>query len=236
MKVPFSVDLTGKTAIVTGGSGVLCSAMAYGLAVNGAKVAIIGRNKEKLALYYKKFMEEGIVDPNVHPWVAESWQRCRKMKLPHETMPKINKLSREEIVEHQRTHEFIVKYVDGLYEQSKQHFNIHNLSMLLIDEDGYVIKNYALPFFQRVIEDIQGMRVLEEDVGTSSISIAREHNVPFLMFGPEMWIKEGIRRCLQRADLCGRQNPLYHFVLLAGPERLAVRPSALAAFNDEICH
>ncbi len=28
------------------------------------------RNKEKLALYYKKFMEEGIVDPNVHPWVA----------------------------------------------------------------------------------------------------------------------------------------------------------------------
>ena len=49
MKVPFSVDLTGKTAIVTGGSGVLCSAMVYGLAVNGAKVAIIGRNKEKLA-------------------------------------------------------------------------------------------------------------------------------------------------------------------------------------------
>ena len=28
---------------------MLCSAMAYGLAVNGAKVAIIGRNKEKLA-------------------------------------------------------------------------------------------------------------------------------------------------------------------------------------------
>ena len=60
------------------------------------------RNKEKLALYYKKFMEEGIVDPNVHPWVAESWQRCRKMRLPHETMPKINKLSREEIIEHQK--------------------------------------------------------------------------------------------------------------------------------------
>lgn len=148
------------------------------------------RNKEKLASYYKKFMEEGIIDPNVHPWVAESWQRCRAMNLPHETMPKINKLSREEIIEHQKTHEFIVKYVDGLYEQSKQHFNIHNLSMLLIDEGGYVIKNYALPFFQRVIEDIQGMRVLEEDVGTSSISIAREHNVPFLMFGPEMWIKD----------------------------------------------
>ena len=28
MKIPFKVDLTGKTAIVTGGSGTLCSAMA----------------------------------------------------------------------------------------------------------------------------------------------------------------------------------------------------------------
>ena len=34
MKIPFKVDLTGKTAIVTGGSGTLCSAMAYGLAVS----------------------------------------------------------------------------------------------------------------------------------------------------------------------------------------------------------
>ena len=45
------------------------------------------RNKEKLASYYHKFMEDGVIDPNVHPWVAESWQRCRAMKLPHETMP-----------------------------------------------------------------------------------------------------------------------------------------------------
>ena len=44
------------------------------------------RNKEKLASYYKKFMEEGIVDPNVHPWVAESWQRCAAINLPHETI------------------------------------------------------------------------------------------------------------------------------------------------------
>ncbi len=160
------------------------------------------RNKEKLAMYYKKFMEEGIVDPNVHPWVAESWQRCRAMNLPHETMPKINKLTREEIAEHQKAHEFIMKYVDGLYEQSKQHFNIHNLSMLLIDENGYVIKNYAMPFFQRIIEDIQGMRVLEEDVGTSSISVAREHNVPFLMFGPEMWIRDSHSGDACSAPIC----------------------------------
>ncbi len=148
------------------------------------------RNKDKLASYYKKFMEEGVIDPNVHPWVAESWQRCAERKLPHETMPKGHKLSKAEAAAEQKTHEDIITYVDGLFEQNKQHFNTHNLSMLLIDANGYVIKNYAVPFFQRSIEDIQGMRVLEEDIGTSSVSVAREHNVPFLMFGPEMWIRE----------------------------------------------
>ena len=54
MKIHFNVILSGKTAIVTGGSGTLCSAMAYGLAVCGAKVAIIGRNKEKLASISEK--------------------------------------------------------------------------------------------------------------------------------------------------------------------------------------
>ena len=53
--------------------------------------------------------------------------------------------------EHQKAHLHVVEYVNGLYEQSKQHFNAHNLSMLLIDDQGYVIKNYAMPFFQRVI-------------------------------------------------------------------------------------
>lgn len=48
MKVPFKTDLTGKTAIVTGGSGTLCSAIAYGLAVSGAKIALIGRRLDKL--------------------------------------------------------------------------------------------------------------------------------------------------------------------------------------------
>jgi transcriptional regulator of acetoin/glycerol metabolism len=160
------------------------------------------RNKEKLTAYYNKFMDEGIVDPNVHPWVAESWQRCRAQRLPHETMPRLNHLTREQITEHQKAHAHIVEYVDGLYEQNKQHFNTHNLSMLLIDDQGYVIKNYAMPFFQRVIDDIQGMRVLESDIGTSSISIAREHNVPFLMFGPEMWIRESHNGDACSAPIC----------------------------------
>jgi NAD(P)-dependent dehydrogenase (short-subunit alcohol dehydrogenase family) len=39
-------DLTGKTAVITGGTGVLGSAMAIGLARAGADVVVVGRKKE----------------------------------------------------------------------------------------------------------------------------------------------------------------------------------------------
>lgn len=64
MKVPFNINLSGKTAIVTGGSGTLCSAMAYGLAVSGAKVAIIGRNIEKLASVSEKLTKDALDEYN----------------------------------------------------------------------------------------------------------------------------------------------------------------------------
>lgn len=46
MTVPFKVDLTGKTAVVTGGGGVLGSYFSKALAECGAKVAIIDLNQE----------------------------------------------------------------------------------------------------------------------------------------------------------------------------------------------
>ena len=64
MKVPINIILSGKTAIVTGGSGTLCSAMAYGLAVSGAKVAIIGRNIEKLASVSEKLTKNALDEYN----------------------------------------------------------------------------------------------------------------------------------------------------------------------------
>lgn len=44
--VPFSVDLRGKIAVVTGGGGVLCSAFAKALAECGASVAVLDLRKE----------------------------------------------------------------------------------------------------------------------------------------------------------------------------------------------
>lgn len=47
MKLPFEIDLNGKVAVVTGGSGVLGSYFCRALAACGANVAVLGRSKEK---------------------------------------------------------------------------------------------------------------------------------------------------------------------------------------------
>ena len=46
MKLPFQIDLSGKTALVTGGGGVLCSEFAKALAACGAKVAVCDLREE----------------------------------------------------------------------------------------------------------------------------------------------------------------------------------------------
>jgi NAD(P)-dependent dehydrogenase (short-subunit alcohol dehydrogenase family) len=51
--------LEGKTAVVIGGTGVLCGAMAEGLAGAGAEVVLVGRNQEKADANLQKIRAHG---------------------------------------------------------------------------------------------------------------------------------------------------------------------------------
>ena len=57
----FGTDLTGKTAVVTGAGGVLCSSFAKTLAAAGAKVALLDINEEAA----KGFADEIVADGGV---------------------------------------------------------------------------------------------------------------------------------------------------------------------------
>ena len=52
-------DISGRTAVITGGTGVLGSAMALGLARAGANVVVLGRKKESGDILLKKIQEAG---------------------------------------------------------------------------------------------------------------------------------------------------------------------------------
>ncbi|MBE6937509.1 MAG: SDR family NAD(P)-dependent oxidoreductase [Ruminococcaceae bacterium] len=57
--LPFKVDLSGKVAVVTGGSGVLCSGFAKALAASGAAIAIIGRREAAAVAVAEEIIAEG---------------------------------------------------------------------------------------------------------------------------------------------------------------------------------
>ncbi len=149
------------------------------------------RSKEKLQQYYRRFVDFGTIDANVHPWVAESWRRSRAWGIPRDSLRPPLKLSKEELEARREKHRATLDFLDGLYQEVRGHFNMYNLSLLFLDSECYALKNYALPFFQKSPGEVEGARLTEEDIGTSSIAIAYEHKTPFLVFGPEMWIEDG---------------------------------------------
>ena len=55
----FGTDLTGKTAVVTGAGGVLCSSFAKTLAAAGAKVALLDINVEAAQSFADEIVAEG---------------------------------------------------------------------------------------------------------------------------------------------------------------------------------
>ncbi|MCR5560127.1 MAG: sigma 54-interacting transcriptional regulator [Schwartzia sp.] len=160
------------------------------------------RSREKLLTYYEKYSKEGIIDPNVHPWVAESWMKSKKLNVQSDTMFTGHKLDTEDFRMLQDQHKEAIKYLEVMVENIREFFQKYNLCLLLLDSDCVVLKSYALPYFQMTAGEIEGVRVGIEEVGTSSISIAREHETPFWLFGPEMWVKD-----CQGGDACSA--PVY---------------------------
>ncbi|PQD95926.1 D-mannonate oxidoreductase [Pradoshia eiseniae] len=57
--IPIHTDLKGKVAVITGGSGILGSGFAKSLAECGVKVAIIGRNQDKLNKVVQEITGQG---------------------------------------------------------------------------------------------------------------------------------------------------------------------------------
>ncbi len=59
MNLPFEIDLTNKTVVVTGAGGVLCSMFAKALAKTGAKVALLDLNADAAQKYADEIVSDG---------------------------------------------------------------------------------------------------------------------------------------------------------------------------------
>jgi len=60
MKLPFEIDLKGKTAVVTGGGGVLCAEFAAALGACGARIAVLDLNGEAAEKVAASLRSDGV--------------------------------------------------------------------------------------------------------------------------------------------------------------------------------
>ena len=69
------------------------------------------RNREKLAKYYNIFMETGEINPNVHPWVAESWRKSKEYAVKAEKFNDLTEISKEDLLALQNKHKAAMDYM-----------------------------------------------------------------------------------------------------------------------------
>jgi NAD(P)-dependent dehydrogenase (short-subunit alcohol dehydrogenase family) len=84
-------SLTGKVAVVIGGTGELCGAMAEGLAKAGAETIIVGRNHEKASARIQKIETAGgrawfhsadaTTKPDIEHLLAAVLERCGRVDI-----------------------------------------------------------------------------------------------------------------------------------------------------------
>ncbi len=116
------------------------------------------RTREKLQLYYRKFQDQGILDPNVHPWVAEAWQKSRAAGVAPKSFGSFVRLSGADRDERLAAARPLIRHLDGLYDTLRDFFSQHNISLLLLNADAYVLKSYSMSYYQKTPGELEGVR------------------------------------------------------------------------------
>ncbi len=90
MKLPFEIDLKGKTVVVTGGGGILCSTFAQAVAACGAKVAILDLNNDAAQRVADDICKDGGVALGVATNVLEKESLEAAKKLINEKLGSVD--------------------------------------------------------------------------------------------------------------------------------------------------
>lgn len=147
------------------------------------------RNREKLINYYKTFTTKGTIDPNVHPWIAKSWQQSKEYQVNPKKISSNAHLSSNELSQLQSKHADAINYLDHFIDSIIDFIHEYDLCLTLMTADCTVLKKYA-NISSRFIDKLEGASLSVENVGTLSCNIVKETKSPFWIFGPEMWLEE----------------------------------------------
>ena len=196
------------------------------------------RTREKLRTYYQKFMTQGVMDPNVHPWVAEAWQKSRSLGVPAKKFGPFVRLTETERGERLAAARAVIRQLDVFYDGVRDFLSRNHISFLLLDADSYVLKSYTMSFYQRTPGELEGARLADKDIGASSIGIALAHRTPFILFGPEIWVEDCHDSDAATAPIIvdGKIRYLVSMVVMDGTDKQQLPMDALMALLLSVKH
>ena len=196
------------------------------------------RTREKLQGYYRKYLEQGVLDPNVHPWVAEAWQKSRAAGVSAKTFGSFVRLPGADWDDRLVLARPLIRQMEGLYESLRDFFSLNNISLLLLDRDCYVLKSFAMSYYQKTPGELEGVRLADRDIGASSIGIALSHKTPFFLYGPEIWLEECQESDAAAAPILrdGEVRYLLSMVMMDGAEKPGLSMDSLVALLISFKH
>lgn len=143
---------------------------------------------KSLEKYWRKFVEENLIDANVRPFIAESWRRSKQYglnpmrggigkKISESMFQKIIEENRELIVVARSIMEKLYKIVEG-----------SNFLIMLTDKESNILE---VTSHESIIDTVKGQNFLrghtwsEEIIGTNAIALSLIHDKPIQTVGAE---------------------------------------------------
>ncbi|HWQ75935.1 MAG TPA: sigma-54-dependent Fis family transcriptional regulator [Syntrophomonas sp.] len=149
---------------------------------------------DELGAARQNFIEKEVIGPCVRPEIAESWKRCKSLKLSAR-QSRNQYLSNEALKDTLKKNTFLINVSSPILHSV--HENLINASYLcvafLTDREGIILDCI---YHEALTEELElmGMKAgsiwQEQYVGTNSVSLALHNNQNFYTFGPEHYMDD----------------------------------------------
>ncbi len=136
---------------------------------------------------WEAFVQRHEVLPDVPPWIADSWERCRVLLTPHQPM-RLQRLRENHLLTAQVSHFGLLSVARPIMEDIYQFIERSQTNVLLVNSAGYVLD--AVGDTGVVSEGVRpealrGISLAEAEIGTNAFGLSLIERVPISVRGAE---------------------------------------------------
>jgi transcriptional regulator of acetoin/glycerol metabolism len=147
---------------------------------------------ERLRKNWQDFIEKGVINSDVNPFVAKSWMKCRRSGISVDQG--LGRIVNDDVLasmlaENKTLIDLALSSMENVFDVvSDSHF-----LLVLTDGAGYVLKTVGDAEIVQMADDLRfnpGALWGDMQVGTNAISVALDYDTPIQMVGPEHYCRK----------------------------------------------